>query len=55
MIDSRHQGINANLYLLQEEYETEPILERHDVQEIQAFYQRFYKQNIEGGEYTKRP
>ncbi|KAL0561375.1 hypothetical protein IC582_001800 [Cucumis melo] len=41
--------------LEREEYETEPILERHDVQEIQAFYQRFYKHNIEGGEYTKRP
>ncbi|KAG7023001.1 putative callose synthase 6, partial [Cucurbita argyrosperma subsp. argyrosperma] len=41
--------------LEREETETHPILERHDVQEIQAFYQRFYKHNIEGGEYTKRP
>ena len=40
---------------LQEEEEMVCILANNDPKEIQLFYQKFYEENILGGEHNKKP
>ena len=46
---------NLSKSRLQEEDETVCILANNDPKEIQLFYQKFYEENILGGEHNKKP
>ena len=46
---------NLSKSCLQEEDETVCILANNDPKEIQLFYQKFYEENILGGEHKKKP